>query len=258
MLHAILNGKAGRVDVKGESIPVRKIYRDSEDMITAAVISRLPYLTPETRHTLLSRCLPESKQDYRLLDKVEFWPRFNSKVQKWVEPDVIMHFDWGILLIEAKRPTLREGQYLDQWWKEIEAVTKEHHDKRIAFLALGGDQRYNQQLLNKLQEQLLQSSHRIEEALELGWSLLSAALQSIDDDIDIPASDLAVVTDIKAALELYGVSCHPDLKTLPTDTALRESTLSVISNWHTAPYFHALTHINDITIEGIKTWNPLQ
>lgn len=94
MLYAITHGKAGRIEVSGQQIPIRQIFREREDMLTAVLFARIRYLFLETLHTLFSMLMPNQPNlNFGELNDVEFWPRFESSIQGQVEPDVILNFE---------------------------------------------------------------------------------------------------------------------------------------------------------------------
>ncbi|WP_206747731.1 hypothetical protein, partial [Vibrio sp. 10N.261.46.E8] len=89
MLRAILGNKSGRISVGDESVSVREVYKDREDMLTAAIISRVSYLSDKALNKLFQRIFTNSQLDFSKLIEVEFWPNFSSSLQSRVEPDVI-------------------------------------------------------------------------------------------------------------------------------------------------------------------------
>lgn len=96
-------------------------------MLTAAIVSRISYLSDDTLNNLFRSIFTSSSLNFALLNELEFWPSFTSSIQKRVEPDVILHFDWGILIIEAKRPHC-SYQYAEQWIKELESLPSDYRE----------------------------------------------------------------------------------------------------------------------------------
>lgn len=208
MLHAIINNKAGRIEISGAKVPLRQIYKEREDMITAAVFSRLPYLSNLARQKLLSRLLPGADVPFHQLVRTEFWPRFSSAIQDTVEPDVVLRFEWGTLLIEVKRPH-GGAQDGEQWYRELEALPDEYWEDRVLFWAVGGDRGRNQQIIAELEERLEQNE-MVNGSVALfatDWREFAIALDQLRGaDSELAQSDEAVLADILAALDLYSVS----------------------------------------------------
>ncbi|WP_067587301.1 hypothetical protein [Endozoicomonas ascidiicola] len=254
MLHAILGNKAGRIEVDGKSISVREVYKEREDMITAAVISRIPYLSPDARASLFKLCLPTSSKDYSEVLQVEFWPRLASIHQNQVEPDVIIKFDWGVLLIEAKRPS--DGQQSTcQWFKEIASVsTDDDYKGEIVFLALGGKSVNNKVLLQELDAKLEYESYEISERHELSWTSLAGAITRLLDNDDILSSDTAILSDINSALELYGIFGRPSLRTLPKFDLSQRDSLAWLMPWQADDYWQDLVQVKRINAKRISEW----
>ena len=254
MLHAILGNKSGRINVGGQSVPVRDIYKGLEDMITAAVVSRLPYLSPSIRQALFSLCLPESNKDFSYLRSVEFWPRLESNYQNQVEPDVVALFDWGTLLIEAKRP-LDGAQCVDQWFREVDALANDDtYPGEIVFLALGGDSTTNRQFLSELSLKLQQQAYSICESHELCWLALARFVAQVLETENIGASDIAILTDIGLALELYGVNSHPTLETLPKYGLSLKDSLEKLAPWKPENIWQAMVLDKPIQAGRISKW----
>jgi hypothetical protein len=218
VLHAIIGNKSGRVEIKGEKIRVRDIYRDSEDMLTATIVSRIGYLSDSVLNALFRMVFSESERDFSQLCDIEFWPNFRSTIQDRVEPDVIMRFEWGTLLIEAKRP--HDGfQYAQQWLNELESLPRSYLHGDLYFLALGGSKRNNLEEIQSLSNMLGSDKYKAVPtpniAEYLTWEKLANCLQELKDEQICSRGDDRILSDLIAALELYNVtSLRFDLSTL--------------------------------------------
>ena len=85
--------------------------------------------------------------DNGLLTHVEFWPHWpadNTDNDNYVEPDVILHCAYRNIIIEAKYSDFK-GQYREQWKKEIIAYRNLGDKKQICFIALGGNENYDEE-----------------------------------------------------------------------------------------------------------------
>lgn len=215
MLRAILGNKSGRICVGEESVSVREIYKNREDMLTAAIVSRLTYLSDSEVDLLFNHIFVEANQDFHQISTVEFWPNFSSSIQERVEPDVIVHFDWGVMVIEVKRPH-DSYQYAEQWIKELESLPYSYREGDIYFLSLGGSSANNTTELKRFE--VLQSNF---EDMNLPspqgmsyqtWEGLINYLQARRDSGDLNRSDDNIIGDMIEALELYGV--HTNIHSL--------------------------------------------
>ena len=207
MLYAITHNKAGRIEVSGQKIPVRKIFRDREDMLTASLFSRVQYLSSDTLHTLFSLLLPEQEDlNFGAFRDIEFWPRFESNLQNTVEPDVILNFDWGNLVIEVKRP--KDGvQSYEQWYRELECLPDEYVEGRVIFWALGGESKHNLVMLEQL-KCLCSKEECIKfepELYQSDWISFGKAVYQIVSENELSSPDRRVLNDILEALKLYRV-----------------------------------------------------
>lgn len=211
MLRAIIGNKSGRVSVGDESVSVREIYKDREDMLTAAIISRISYLSDEALNNLFQNIFTHSQQDFSRLKEVEFWPTFSSSLQSRVEPDVILHFEWGVMIIEAKRPH-DSYQYAEQWIKELESLPSKYREGEIYFLSLGGSAVNNKVELARFRK--LKGSYEnvsIPSPTFMNyqtWEGLIDYLQRSKDSGDLSRSDDNVTSDMIEALELYHVHAN--------------------------------------------------
>lgn len=233
MLRAILGNKSGRISIGKESISVREVYKDREDMLTAAIVSRISYLSDDTLNHLFGSIFTSSSLNFALLNEVEFWPNFTSSIQQRVEPDVILHFDWGILVIEAKRPH-NSHQYAEQWIKELESLPSDYREGEIYFLSLGGSAANNISELARFDTLIptygnVSIPHPTIMAYQT-WEELVNYLQRSKDSGDLSRSDESIISDMIEALELYHV--HAEVHSLsslqPCD--IKSSSLTTLAN----------------------------
>ncbi len=231
MLRAILGNKSGRITLGDASVSVREVYKDREDMLTAAIISRASYLSDISLYNIFSSIFTDSSNDFSLLTEVEFWPNFTSSIQQRVEPDVILHFDWGIMVIEAKRPH-DSHQYAEQWIKELESLPLSYRERDIYFLSLGGSSANNIKELRRFEP--LRCSYKDISIPQPNlmtyqtWEGLINYLQITRDTGDLSRSDYNIISDMIKALELYHVhaNVHSLLSLKPLD--IKTSSLPVI------------------------------
>src|SRR6266851_4578512 len=172
MLNAIRFGKAGKIDVGlNKSVSWLSLYQNREDLIMATVVERLTYIPASLLITLLREAafpknlLPRSLGD--VVD-VEFWPKLTrpSKITVTVEPDAIITFERGALIVEAKRFDISmhsAEQWASQWAAYHYDLVQTENPHAVAaedvfLLALGGFQKGDRDgiiQLTKLAQQLL-------------------------------------------------------------------------------------------------------
>jgi hypothetical protein len=174
MLNAILAGKAATIEAKpGETVSWKTLYRSREDLLTATIIERLSYLPASLFFKLLrSASIPNGALPKALgqLVELEFWPTLTRPDQEGstVEPDAILTFERGVLIIEAKiadRAMHRAEQWAQEWAAYHYAISSEEltsaTDKGDVYLiALGGIERSDFHTLTELTsraQQLLDS-----------------------------------------------------------------------------------------------------
>ena len=156
MLTAILSSKAGRVsDEITPETSWRDIFKQSEDLLTAAVFTRLSYLPGDMFWRVLTETFggPLGKYKIAKLDSIEFWPSWSRADGTRVEPDVFVSFLAGDpprrvdLIIEAKlrRDDTKqsETQWANQWlaYSETMSAERELNDSNadeLYLLAIGG------------------------------------------------------------------------------------------------------------------------
>ncbi|MBY5920946.1 hypothetical protein [Ferrimonas balearica] len=210
-------------------------------MLTAAIMSRLPYLSGGALNALLQQVLPESGFEFDTLKEIDYWPNFRSGVQTRVEPDVIWHFDWGCVVVEVKRPG-DGAQCSSQWYRELESLPEEYRERPVLFLALGGNHQHNQTLFAPLLERL-EAEEMFEPLPQLFSSDWQGFAQSVfalcQADTGLwPNTDRRVLEDILAALTLYRVEYREHhLGDLAKLTYPSLGALSLLRDWpiHVSP-----------------------
>ncbi|MCR3908328.1 hypothetical protein NUK47_06005 [Aeromonas hydrophila] len=141
MLHAILHGKAGRIEREGESLRWRDLFKGSEDLLTATFFGRLPHLSDGALRAVLRFLLGDNPLDPATFKRLELWPKLASlQDRRYVEPDVLLHFDDALVVIEVK-PPFGGDQYREQWLAQVNAVVSEaefdDYEDRLYYVALG-------------------------------------------------------------------------------------------------------------------------
>ncbi|MGO7582399.1 hypothetical protein ACC689_09645 [Rhizobium ruizarguesonis] len=215
MLVALTNGKAGRIadEVKAGS-SWRDVFKNSEDLLTAAVFERLTYLRGPRLWAILREAFGTELPDYKVVDLVDasFWPTWpeNEEGTKTVEPDVFLQFKVGDpevridLIVEAKyRPGY--DQYAHQWKRQWTAYHKFVADDEEAtpyLLAIGGLGAHAASTTQRLKTELLADGLEVL-AIAANWPKLldaiTAELEKVED-----SEERRVIGDIIEALALAG------------------------------------------------------
>jgi hypothetical protein len=206
MLNAIINGKAGRIHIEkdADSLSWSQLYKQREDLLTAAFFSRFTYLSGLLQHRLLKSWLG-GVGDFTAFKSVEFWPRYDlpdDELREFVEPDLLLRFDDCDVLVEVKPP---QGgmQYHQQWRKQIEGYFAQEEDTHeLYFLAIG-------QVGNALSTLDIDSLHDKYELLKTlntkEWKSIAHQLYQLQKSHKLDAQDRRVLKDMLQALELYGI-----------------------------------------------------
>lgn len=201
MLQAVYRGKAGRVELDGQSLQWREIFKRREDLLTATFFGRLPYLSDNAFNAVLSRLIgTEQTKNLSSFTKMELWPHFTElDERKFVEPDVLLCFEHEIVMVEVK-PPFGGKQYLEQWKAQMAALSVEIDYlkyTKIHFVALG----------NTLNTTLSDTEYpaRFTPMTQLEWSDLRSLLQ--DESLFARnRQDAAVRQDWLKAFELFGMT----------------------------------------------------
>jgi hypothetical protein len=224
MLHAILNGKTGNLDVPvGQG---RAFFRDWEDSLTSMVFERLRYLPIEIFWEVISSTvrpkdiLPLSPGNFDA-DRSVFWPRWESvglsaEKQRNVIPDVLLCFDKIDLIIEAKRSDGggQGSEQLAQEWVGYFKSGEGEPEKSVCLLAIGGlpDTEEEKWLISTrldIQRQVGQSDSRMFPVQLVGtsWLRIVRMLHELAERKDLMPHCVIVIHDILTACDqLYGIS----------------------------------------------------
>ncbi|HGY3714685.1 TPA: hypothetical protein ACNVDX_000267 [Citrobacter gillenii] len=211
MLHAILEGKAGRVTITNESKQSwRSVFCEREDLLTAAVWGRIYYLSPVAMTHFISKLLGSKLSGLGEVESIEFWPRYsfpelnNERMkpylfgkEKYAEPDVVLTYKEAALIIEVKPP---EGglQSSLQWRKEIYTyISDEHAKSRVYFLALGNVPEVSDKWISELTHDFPQVTFYHAE-----WRRVREILQDHEWQL---TQDRRIVEDCLKALALYNI-----------------------------------------------------
>lgn len=238
MLTAILHGKAGRVEMGDQMLSWRELFRKREDLLTSVFFGRFQYLSEPTQAHVLGLLLGKSLSDtLGQLQSVDFWPRLKG-LEKflYVEPDVVLHFDEHLVLVEVKPPH-GKNQCKDQWRKEIAALHLENDEcKSIVFLALGRNVPTWKSDADGLEREFLGLRVVVQE-----WQEIKDELHKVSDTLD--ERDRRVISDWMEAFKLYGLREHPKpfdtLRPLCADDQV-DAALSVLRHIPTATHWGPL------------------
>lgn len=232
MLQAIISGKAARVSIDGESKSWRELFRTREDLITASVFGRLPYLSD----ALIRQCVLDllgdegsQMQDIGCFQDITFWPRYHKSEnhRSFVEPDVLIEFSGLTLLIEVKPPWGQQDAV--QWKREVRACIHDRirEDVPLCFLALGGHMPpdFGKAIL-RLEDRFKEEKLRI---VLCSWQTLNRSLHGLIARAD--RRDLRILEDQLYALALHGVRVpgrpFTDLNNLPSNLSVE-----ALESWH--------------------------
>lgn len=214
MLKAILGGKGRRLpDTARPGDSFRSVFRSAEDLLTAAVFSRLAYLDPVLLWAILGCAtraeLPVGTRPIRLRE-AQFWPGWSLTTAagvRSVEPDVFMRFDIGDpprrvdLVVECKR---EEGHDRRQWEREWRAHAEAYPDEApntdVVLLAVGKWAR-----APTMQVATILGAHR--DLMPEGFRAVAMDWRDLTDTLarlTVDGRDRRIVEDILDALALHG------------------------------------------------------
>lgn len=271
MLHAVNSGKAGRIRIEGleQRISWRKVFKENEDPLTAVVFTRLSYIPGEMAWRILRRNarslhnLPDSLGE---LDEIHFWPKVNAESlgRGYVEPDAILCFKAGTVLIEAKRSD-SELQYAKQWAEELATCASDPEQDDglpVYLLAIGGIERLSNEWIAQKAKEVQQIAKERKLTLPQYWIPAGCTLQGLRDSIDLelqrsvssPETAIErILRDVLMAFDLYGLRSMSWLTDLPGELnmwpRLNYRSPNTLSSW--LPLLACSTRRRSKSMEGI-------
>jgi hypothetical protein len=227
MLRAVLQGKV-RPDV-AKLLPNsswRSVFRQVEDLNTAAVFSRLSYLPNPRPWQILMDAAHVHEPIPRRLREVTFWP--NWTLEKTLEigtrrqPDVLLRFEGRDIIVEAK-PGDGDGQRPEQWAEQYIAYRSWQREaggnREVWVFAVGGlgEPPRVPQRQNEARAHVQAKGHDPRGFTVLGcsWLALLRRLQEELADCQPEGPVGRILSDIIEALGLHGVRIRVWLDELP-------------------------------------------
>lgn len=206
MLNAVYHGKAGRVNVDGQSTSWRQLYKTYEDLLTSAFFTRFTYLSGGVQHRLLESWLGTTNVDFSDFKCAEFWPDYDlpDEVNRvYVEPDLLLSFGSCDVLVEVKPP--RGGpQSLGQWKRQLKGYFEEEPEaKTLYFLAVGRIEKVEGEA--KAIKKIVDYYDYLEAIKTIDWKPIADELYRLKLTNTLGVQDHRVISDMLKALELYGI-----------------------------------------------------
>lgn len=244
MLHALIRNKLK------DSINFSDLqaFKASEDSLTSSIFGTMQYLHDELVWDLIRRSCSSKvglTEKSGSLNKIEFWPKWNSKDTKnsnYVEPDIFIQFDNFHLIIEAKKNDnhKQNAQHLDQWKNEIKSYLNEQIEydsgelKNLHFIAFGG----NENLINTFVESEGNNYmvHKASWQTLLNESVkLRLSLESNTNSTTGHKQLIRILKDVENAFNTHGFFC---IDWFESDKILRNifienSTIYILNKWTT-------------------------
>lgn len=208
MLAAVLHGKAGRISIDGEDRSWREVFRQREDLLTATIFERFPYLSEQGESDFLNIFLPKEHVD-KLGDYQEiiFWSKLKGiKERRHVEPDVIINYENALILIEVKPPFAGQ-QNPDQWRNEITALLNDDEwdiPEKVYFISLGGNSKISQSIRQQVEQEYVDEEVLIS---LMSWEKLQHEIAELHNNTT--NRDNRIYTDWLSSLALFGLTERP-------------------------------------------------
>lgn len=256
MLKAILEGKAGRVDIEAASVDVswRDVFRKREDLLTAVFFSRLRYLSVDGQQEILRLLINQEPSLLGEINEIVFWPKLRGlEDRSYVEPDVILIFDDSLLLVEVKPPFGGE-QDESQWHNEVSSLLLQRDQdepeievpEKFHFLALGRNVSDSQEAAKRLRDSFFEDGLVSIQLRE--WDKVCQGVHKLADAAK--GADRVIYKDWIDAFTLFGLVAPPlpfeDLKKLKNATYLEWKRL-----------MRAFEIPAEVNVSGPIRWEPL-
>jgi hypothetical protein len=191
-----------------------QVFKLNEDFLTAAVFSRLMYLTPET----LAGLLPELGGDLGEVQEAAFWPNWavspRSVDASVAQPDIFLRLYNLDLIVEAKVGDSADGQSPYQWARYWAAGYQGDYlmrGRRAMLLGVGGlgDVARDAASVLESEANAYLGSHFPNvppiRAAGVSWRGLYNRLVNLEADAGAAKSaSRALVQDLKEILSYYG------------------------------------------------------
>lgn len=226
MLKAITHSKAGRVSHNDQkSIRWGDLYKQHEDLMTAAVLGRFAYLSEPVQNRILSSWFStsifedsifkntsfenntnEEGQSFFGFKEILFWPKYRLEDGRQVEPDVLLVFEHCHILIEIKPPQGGD-QYFEQWQREVQAfLYNDDSQLPLHFLAIGRISKPNSMAWFS---QLKTEHNQLDKTAALFWQDATNTISElVRNTTNLLKTDQRILADILDALALYGLHTH--------------------------------------------------
>lgn len=206
MLQAVISGKAANITVEGEKKSWRELFRVREDLITASIFGRLPYLSDALIKSIMNNLLGITElslsQEIGDFQDISFWPRYqqDENQRSYIEPDLLIEFTQATILVEVKPPWTSQG--IDQWKREIIAFTNKEQNLEtpLYLLALGGEVQAWRQNADLLENQFQHIRLRVSTCT---WQQLNHCIYQLADQAE--GRDARILEDQLHALTLHGI-----------------------------------------------------
>lgn len=123
-----------------------KIRTDyNEDFKTHLTIGVLQYLPAKLFWDIIKASLTDNKGIPDIageIVQIDFWIKWYTTKKEYVEPDVFIRFKNFDCIIEAKKKDIN-GQYNEQWENQKKAYENKYKEKRLVYIALGGNSNFS-------------------------------------------------------------------------------------------------------------------
>jgi len=189
----------------------KDLFKCTEDFLTAAVFSRLSYLTDDQFFRILEEACDLDCGSVGQLAEIHFWPSWSKENEEDVgksriEPDVYLKFENLNIIIEAKYGS---EQVTRQVKNEITAFFDYHFEfdtsDKVIFIAVGGD---SSSIPGQVE---IPSIDREVKCFTCGWADLLEALYL---EKDIPAT---LFDDLTEIFKWFGYQRRTWLKSLAAE-----------------------------------------